>query len=194
MERTKRAAAATFVAGPQARIWRNDPQDSARDRWPGRDGFRAGKTDRYCAGTQDRRATRLVQATRSVGGALAMAGENGDIALLGGKRILLVEDEPVLAIDAAMILDELGLDVIGPFATLSLGLASAKVELLDLAMLDVNLRGEMSYPIADVLSRRGVPLIFATGYDSIDWAGIAPRIGKPYSQHDIETALLSVIT
>lgn len=105
----------------------------------------------------------------------------------------MVEDEPVLAIDAAMILDDLGMRVIGPFATLEQGLASAEAEMIDLAMLDVNLRGQMSYPIADILARRGVPLIFATGYESVDWRGGAPHVGKPYTQKDIETALLSVI-
>ncbi len=113
---------------------------------------------------------------------------------MNGKRILLVEDEPVLAIDAAMLLDEMGLNVIGPCATLDQGLASAETEMLDLAMLDINLRGEMSYPIADILYRRGIPIIFATGYGSVDWRGDAPRVGKPYSQRDLETALLSVIT
>lgn len=105
----------------------------------------------------------------------------------------MVEDEAVLAIDAAMILDDMGLSVVGPYATLDQGRASAEAEILDLAMLDINLRGEMSYPIADILNRRGIPIIFATGYDKVDWDKPAPRIGKPYSQRDIETALLSVI-
>lgn len=93
-----------------------------------------------------------------------------------------------------MILDDMGMDVIGPCATLKQGLASAEAEFLDLAMLDINLRGEMSYPIADILARRGVPLIFATGYDTVTWGQTAPRIGKPYSQRDIAKALLSVIS
>ncbi len=121
-----------------------------------------------------------------------VSGASGQFRLRG-KRILLVEDEPLLAIDAAMILDDIGLQVIGPCVTLSQGLALADAETLDLAMLDVNLRGEMSYPIADILTRRGVPLIFATGYDSVDWRGAAPLIGKPYSQRDIEAALMAAI-
>lgn len=193
MERMKRAAA---IVRPDARVWRNDPKVRARvqDRVRGGTEFHVGRIDRYGAAASNQSGPRLTQASRSVGGALVGADENGDVTLLNGKRILLVEDEPVLAIDAAMMLDELGMDVIGPYATLSKGLATAEAELLDLAMLDVNLRGELSYPIADVLSRRGVPLIFATGYDNIDWPGFAPRIGKPYSLRDIETALLSVIT
>ena len=85
---------------------------------------------------------------------------------LSGSRILIVEDEYYLADDARSTMSRVGADVVGPVPTVD----EAKALLdddgkIDGALLDVNLRGEMVYAVADVLQERGVPFVFVTGYD-----------------------------
>ena len=102
---------------------------------------------------------------------------------LEGMRILVVEDEYLLADDLRDALTEAGAQVLGPVP--SVGDAQALIAReaeIDAAVLDINLRGEMVFPVADVLSERGVPFAFATGYD--EWAlperfAGAPRVEKP---------------
>ena len=86
--------------------------------------------------------------------------------MLTGQRILLVEDDFYIAEDMACQLEAGGAKVVGPVASVdaAIGLIEQK-EPLDGAVVDVNLQGVMSWPIADALLRRGVPLVFATGYD-----------------------------
>jgi CheY-like chemotaxis protein len=86
------------------------------------------------------------------------------------KRILLVEDEALIAIMMSEALRELGLRVIGPVGTIPLALKSARDEHIDGAILDVNLAGHPIYPVADMLASRGIPFVFVTGYnaDGID--------------------------
>ncbi|MDR6787139.1 DNA-binding response OmpR family regulator [Sphingomonas sp. BE138] len=81
-------------------------------------------------------------------------------------RILIVEDEFMLADEMKLELDEAGAVVLGPVGTVEDALAMARSEQrIDGAILDVNLGGEAAYPVADVLIARGVPLVFTTGYD-----------------------------
>lgn len=82
-------------------------------------------------------------------------------------RILLVEDEYMLADELRTELDDARAVVIGPAGTLADALDLIRSEEhIDGAILDVNLRGEMAYPAADLLIARGVPFVFTTGYDS----------------------------
>lgn len=82
---------------------------------------------------------------------------------LAGKRVLVVEDEALLAMELRDLLEEHGAEVVGPAATLERGLALAHGGDVDLALLDLNLNGERSNPIAEALDRRGVPVAFITG-------------------------------
>lgn len=83
-----------------------------------------------------------------------------------GKRILLVEDEYFIVQDLARAFHGAGAVVIGPAANVAEALQLiAATPGLDGGVLDINLRGEMVYPVADALARRGVPFVFATGYD-----------------------------
>lgn len=85
---------------------------------------------------------------------------------LKGCRILVVEDEYMLADELQMELSDLGATVLGPAATVEDAMSLITSELqIDGAILDVNLRGEWAFPAADALSRRQVPFLFATGYD-----------------------------
>lgn len=80
------------------------------------------------------------------------------------NRILLVEDEALVAMMMVEALDELGVEVVGPFRTVPQALAAARSERLDGAILDVNVAGQQVYPVADILTERAVPFVFLTGY------------------------------
>lgn len=102
---------------------------------------------------------------------------------LAGKRILVVEDEYFIASDLKRALEKEGAVVAGPVGELPQGLALLSTDVIDAAILDVNLEGATSFPIADRLAEHGVPFIFLTGYDG--WAipdayRDMPRIGKPF--------------
>lgn len=85
------------------------------------------------------------------------------LASLTGARVMLAEDEPLIAMMIADVLDEHGATVIGPFASVARALMCE--EPFDIALLDVNLDGQNVYPVADKLRAAGQPFIFATGYD-----------------------------
>lgn len=86
--------------------------------------------------------------------------------MMEGRRLLLVEDEFVLALGVADALTDLGADVLGPVASVADALALLEhVPEIDAAVLDVNLGGEVVYPVADALLARGVPFLFATAND-----------------------------
>ncbi len=100
---------------------------------------------------------------------------------LEGARLLVVEDEPLVALLMHQIFSDSGAEIVGPCN--SLQEAEAKLnEPIDVAVLDVNVGGTLVYPIAEALRRRGVPFVFVTGYqsDSVDAAfADAPVLTKP---------------
>jgi CheY-like chemotaxis protein len=86
--------------------------------------------------------------------------------VFAGRNVLVVEDEFLIADEIALAFARFGVKVVGPVPTLERALSViAGTEHLDGAVLDINLRGEMVYPAADALVARGVPFVFATGYD-----------------------------
>jgi DNA-binding response OmpR family regulator len=107
-------------------------------------------------------------------------------------RILVVEDNLLIADMIVMALQLYGYDVIGPASNLKAGLALAQAEDIDGALLDVNLAGELCFPIAVVLRSRQVPFMFLSGYD--DPTIVPPhlrsirRIGKPFHIADLAAA------
>lgn len=109
-----------------------------------------------------------------------MAGANGRIA---GLRVLVVEDEFLVSIALEEDLREAGAVVVGPCNDLASGLARARAERFDVAVLDVNLDGTPIYPLADELIERGVPFLFLSGYTGSDlparFAALR-RLSKPY--------------
>ncbi|MFC4166864.1 HWE histidine kinase domain-containing protein [Teichococcus aestuarii] len=92
--------------------------------------------------------------------------------VLHGRRVLLAEDEALVGLELAETLTALGCVVSGPAASLSEAMQLAEQAPLDLAVLDVNLRGQAAFPVADLLVRRGVPVLFVTGYGEMPggWA------------------------
>ena len=109
-------------------------------------------------------------------------------------RILLVEDEMLVAMNIEDMLLDLGHEVAGIASRLAPALALARETELDAALLDVNLAGEQSFPVADLLEERGIPFVFATGYGI---QGIVERhrgrvvIQKPFRLDDLDCALRS---
>jgi DNA-binding NtrC family response regulator len=83
---------------------------------------------------------------------------------LAGKRVLVVEDEYLVALTVEDVLSEAGCIVVGPFGRVQDALAAATVEVVDAALLDVNVAGEMVFPVAYLLEEQGTPFLFVTGY------------------------------
>jgi CheY-like chemotaxis protein len=103
---------------------------------------------------------------------------------LKGRRLLVVEDEYLVAADLAASLESLGAEIIGPAASVEEALSFLEKDgvPLDGALLDINLRNERVYPVADVLTARGIPFVFTTGYDAVAIPSAyaqAPRCEKP---------------
>lgn len=114
---------------------------------------------------------------------------------LKGKRILVVEDEALIAVMVEDMLSEMGSAVVGPAATIEQAMALAHAEALDGAVLDVNVRGERIDPVAEALAARGVPMLFATGYGEVRLASGAPAIviDKPYTQEKLARGLAAAM-
>lgn len=86
--------------------------------------------------------------------------------LLVGRRVLVVEDDFFIADTLAKALRTAGAEVIGPVGSIDDALDLLEdTDQLDGALLDLNLHGEMAYPVADALRERAIPFTFATGYD-----------------------------
>jgi CheY-like chemotaxis protein len=112
--------------------------------------------------------------------------------LLEDKRILVLEDEPLVAMLLEEILLDLGCVVVGPAYTLAEGLRLATSEALDGALLDVNLNGDMSDGVAEILRERGIPYALATGYGSsaeLNSRSDVPMLQKPYPAEKVEAVL-----
>jgi CheY-like chemotaxis protein len=111
-------------------------------------------------------------------------------------RVLIVEDEMLVAMNIEDMLLDLGHEVAGLAGRLAPALALANEAEFDLAMLDVNLAGQQSFPVADVLIGRGIPFLFATGYGI---KGIPeayrdrPVLQKPFRAQDLGEALAQVV-
>lgn len=97
-------------------------------------------------------------------------------------RVLVVDDEMLIAFDIADSLADYGWEVVGPVGTLTEALELVATEQLDAAVLDLNLEGAKSYPIAEKLAERDVPVLFLTGdqlRDPSPASSAAPVLSKP---------------
>ncbi len=113
--------------------------------------------------------------------------------VLQGCRILVAEDEYMLADDLCAELSDAGATVVGPAGNVgdALNLIGSGME-VDGAILDINLRGEMIFPAADLLAGRGVPFVFTTGYDASaipNRFGAIARCEKPVDMAKVVQAL-----
>jgi CheY-like chemotaxis protein len=109
-----------------------------------------------------------------------------------GTKVLVVEDEGFVALMIEDMLEDLGCQVIASVPTLKQACMFAQTAEIDLAVLDINLGGDRSFPAAKILRERGIPFIFSTGYGA---AGLpaelsgSPVLGKPFSAEELKEKL-----
>ena len=119
----------------------------------------------------------------------------GDVSL-EGRRILVVEDSPVVAPFTADVLSDLGCTVVGPAPNMAAARDLLENEEFDAAIMDVHIRGERVFPLLEVLEAQGVPFVISSGY--ADWAMPdkwldRPRLQKPYTIDQVEAVLKDLL-
>lgn len=109
-----------------------------------------------------------------------------------GFRVLVVEDEPLIGMDIECAVERLGFEPVGPIAELGQAMDLAANAVLGCAILDVNIIGGTSYPVADMLLARGVPVMFLSGYNKLTFPKRfqeEPRLAKPYTAEQLDEEL-----
>ena len=114
---------------------------------------------------------------------------------LKGKRILVIEDSPVVGPFTVDMLGELGCKVLGPAPNMASARELMEAGGFDGALVDVHIRGERVFPLCEMLEAKGVPFVFTSGY--ADWQmpekwQERPRLQKPYTVEQIEQALAAL--
>jgi CheY-like chemotaxis protein len=120
--------------------------------------------------------------------------DSGDFV---GKRILVAEDEFFIALGVEETLQSLGCAVVGPFSDLAHAAAAAAQEPPDAAVLDINLNGEMVYPLAERLHQLRIPFVFTTGYAKADMPEHFRNfdcLRKPVDARALEQAVQHMLT
>ena len=116
---------------------------------------------------------------------------------MNGSRVLVVEDEGLIAMVLIDFLEDLGLQVVGPYATLATAIAAARLGNFDIALLDISLGGDSAYPVADELMARGTRFAFMTGHDTkslpAPYDGIV-SLSKPYTAIDVEQTVAALLS
>lgn len=115
---------------------------------------------------------------------------------LAGRRVLLVEDESLVTMLIQDTLTDFGCEVVGIASRFDDAVAKARTLAFDIAILDVNLNGLRTFPIAEIIVARGIPIVFATGYG----AGSVPEplsgvpvLQKPFASADLEEAMRAAL-
>ena len=111
-------------------------------------------------------------------------------------RVLVVEDQMLLALALTSLLEDYGCEAVGPVAQVVTALPIVMKEPLDAALLDIRLADESAEPIAAILIRRRIPFAFVTGHarDQIPAAlRDRPYVGKPFSDSEIKTVLRELL-
>lgn len=113
-----------------------------------------------------------------------------------GLRVLVVEDEGVVALLIEDMLEDLGCQVIGSVASLAKAIDAAATKTFDVAMLDVNLDGELVFPVAEVIQGRHLPFLFSTGYGRLgvpDTFKAYEVLNKPFAKEELERKLRAAL-
>jgi CheY-like chemotaxis protein len=111
---------------------------------------------------------------------------------VSNRRVLVVEDEVLVGMLIEEMLRELGYEIAGLSTHLDQAVALARAASFDIALLDINLNGQQSFPVADAVRARGLPFLFATGYGSRivpDPYRDVPILQKPFSLAELKGAL-----
>jgi len=116
---------------------------------------------------------------------------------LQGRRILVVEDSPVVAPLTGEMLEELGCVVVGPAISMAAARPLAEGEEIDGAIVDIRIRGEKVFPVCEILAGRAIPFVLTSGY--ADWPmpekwRDRPQLPKPYKLKDVEAALMGLFS
>jgi PAS domain S-box-containing protein len=113
-----------------------------------------------------------------------------------GRPLLIVEDEPLTGLLTRELLDQMGYAVVGPMLNLQDALQAAQKAQIDGAVLDINLGGDLAFPLAKILTDRQIPFVFLTGYDrsAIDRNfGDLPVLQKPVTANEFATAIRTML-
>jgi CheY-like chemotaxis protein len=115
---------------------------------------------------------------------------------LANRRILVVEDSPVVAQASEDMLADMGCAVVGPATNMAAALQLSGEEAIDGAIVDINIRGGKAYPVMKILEQRGIPFLLTSGYADWsmpeEWQG-RPRLAKPYTPNMLREALLRLL-
>ena len=118
---------------------------------------------------------------------------------MGGNptcRVLFVEDDAIVSMLIEDMLLDLGVEVVGPAYKIDDALALARSAEIEAAVLDINIGGQLTYPVADILQGRGIPVIFATGYGSTAlperFRG-TPTLHKPFDRSRFEEVMQAAL-
>ncbi len=115
---------------------------------------------------------------------------------LHGRKVMIVEDELLVAMLLEEALVEHGCEIVGPFSTVETALDAARHVVAHVAVLDVNLRGKRVYPVAELLEARGIPFLLMSGYGR---DGVPPEhahwvaCSKPFLPGDLVAALTGLL-
>lgn len=115
---------------------------------------------------------------------------------LAGKKVLIVEDELLVALLLEDFLLDMGCSTVGPCGSIESALEAARDWTFDLAVLDVNLDGEQVYPVAEILAQRHIPFLFLSGYgdEAIPLGRIGWRVcAKPFKGQDLARMLSATL-
>ena len=116
---------------------------------------------------------------------------------LDGVKVLVVEDEAIVAMLLEQMLEDLGCTVAGVANQLTAAVALVNDAQADVAILDMNLAGDRVDPVARILAEKSMPFIFASGYGedglSAEWRG-RPVLPKPFRLEDLRLALIKAIS
>jgi DNA-binding response OmpR family regulator len=110
-------------------------------------------------------------------------------------RALIVEDEILVAMELEDLLTAMGHQVIGSAARMGEALELARDAEIDFAVLDINVGGVQSFPVADILRERGIPFFFTTGYGAaglMDGFRHETTLRKPYDSRDLARAIAAI--
>ncbi|MEO9190720.1 MAG: response regulator [Acetobacteraceae bacterium] len=115
---------------------------------------------------------------------------------LTGLRILVVEDESIIAMLLEDMLEGFGCAVVGPIAGIEAAIAEVRQDRLDGVLLDMNVHGESTVPVAEELAGRAIPFLLVTGYGDRDndppVIRAAPRLKKPFKEAELARRMVEV--
>ena len=126
-----------------------------------------------------------------------MKTATSEAAPLTGLSVLLLEDEFLIALDAEEILTGLGAKQVEVVNTLAAARGALDGAGFDLALLDINVNGEMSFPVAEAFAAEHIPVVFASGYEMRNPPKLngapAPCVSKPYTRDDLRNVVLAAL-